>query len=64
MAQWVKDLALSLQRLGSLLWYGFDPWPRSMPWMEPKKEKKARGGLWVVQNVAPKERHNLAINVS
>ena len=24
-AQWVKDSALSLQRLGSLLWCGFDP---------------------------------------
>ena len=24
MAQWVEDLALSLQQLGSLLWHGFD----------------------------------------
>ena len=24
-AQWVKDLALSLQRLGLLLWRGLDP---------------------------------------
>ena len=24
-AQWVKDLVLSLQRLGLLLWHGFDP---------------------------------------
>ena len=32
--QHVKDLALSLQRLGSLLWHGFDPWPWNfhMPW--------------------------------
>ena len=25
--KWVKDLALSVQRLGLLLWLGFDPWP-------------------------------------
>ena len=25
-AQWVKDLALSLLWLRSLLWYKFDPW--------------------------------------
>ena len=24
--QWVKDLVLSLQQLGSLLRHGFDPW--------------------------------------
>ena len=28
MAQQVKDLALSFQWLGLLLWLGFDPWPR------------------------------------
>ena len=27
MAQWVKDLVLSLLWLGSLLWNWFDPWP-------------------------------------
>ena len=27
-AQWLKDLALSLQQLVSLLWHRFDPWPR------------------------------------
>ena len=26
--QWVKDPVLSLQGIGSLLWHGFDPWPR------------------------------------
>ena len=26
-AQWLKDPALSLQWLGSLLWHGLDPWP-------------------------------------
>ena len=27
MAQWVKDLVLSLQQLMWLLWCRFDPWP-------------------------------------
>ena len=32
--QWVKELALSL------LWRGFDPWPRNFPmlWVYPKKK--------------------------
>ena len=36
MAQWVKDLVLSL------LGHGFDSWPRNfcMSWMRPKKKKK------------------------
>ena len=36
--QQVKDLALSVQELGSLLWHRFDPWPRNfhMPWVQPK----------------------------
>ena len=38
-AQQVKDPVLLLQWLGSLLWYGFSPWPRKfhMPQMQPKK---------------------------
>ena len=42
MAQWVKDLVFSLQWLGSLLWHGFNPWPRNvhMLWACPKKKKK------------------------
>ena len=41
--QWVKDMTLSLQGLGMLLWREFDPWPRNfhMPWVQPKKKKKA-----------------------
>ena len=31
--QQVKDLALSLQQLGSLLWCGFDPWPWELPYV-------------------------------
>ena len=43
MAQWVKDLALSPQQLGSLLWQGFDLWPRNfhMPHAQSKREKDA-----------------------
>ena len=35
----VKDLELSLLWLGSLLWHGFNPWPRNfyMLWVWPKK---------------------------
>ena len=31
-AQWVKDLELSLQRLGSKLWLESDPWPGKRPY--------------------------------
>lgn len=30
MSQQVKDLTLSLLWLTSLLWHGFDPWPKNM----------------------------------
>ena len=41
-AQWVKNLALSLQWLRSLLWPSFNPWPRNfpMPWVQPKTKIK------------------------
>ena len=44
MAQWVKDLALSLLWLGSRLWGRFGLWPRNfhMPWVWPKKRKKKK----------------------
>ena len=40
----VKDLALSLLWLRSLLWWGFDPWPGNfcMPWAWQKKKKKKK----------------------
>ena len=40
MAQWIKDLVLSLQQLGLLLWCGFDPWPGYFHVLKawPKKE--------------------------
>ena len=39
MAQWTKDLVLSLPWLWLQLWYRFDPWPRNfhMPWVWPKE---------------------------
>ena len=42
--QGVKVPALSLQRLGSLPWCGFDPWPRNfhMLWAQPKKKWEIR----------------------
>ena len=44
MVQWVKDLALSPQQLGSLLQLGFDPWPGNfhMPRARPKRIKKKK----------------------
>ena len=40
-AQEVKDLALSLQWLGSALWLGFNPWPQNFH-MQKKKKKVVR----------------------
>ena len=39
----VKD-PLSLLWLESLLWHGFDPWPRNfcMPWVQYKKKKERK----------------------
>ena len=40
--QQARDSALSQQWLGSLLWCGFDSWPRNfcLLWVQPEKEKK------------------------
>ena len=41
MAQWIKDLVLSLHRLRSLLWCKFGPWPQELPHaMGTAKRKK------------------------
>lgn len=42
MAQWVKDLALSLQQLRLLLWCRFSPWPSefNMPRADQRKKLK------------------------
>ena len=47
-AQWVKDHALTPQWLRSLLWHGFNPWPKNfcMPWARPKKKKKKNAHLF------------------
>ena len=44
MAQQVKDLALSLQGLRSLLWHEFHPWPENLQVlsMQAKKKKKEK----------------------
>ena len=44
MAQWVKDLALSLLWFRLLLWCQFDSWPRNfhMLWTQLKKKKKKK----------------------
>ena len=38
---WLKNLALSLLQLGSLLWHRFEPWPGNfhMLWVPSKKKK-------------------------
>ena len=45
MVQWVKDPAISLQWLRSVLWWRFDPWPRNfhMQWarVPPAPQKSA-----------------------
>ena len=43
-AQQVKGSVLSMQWLRSLLWWGFDPWPRNfhVPRAWPKKKKKKK----------------------
>ena len=44
MEQWVKDPVLSLQRLGSLLWCGFNPWPGKfhISWAHTARGKKKK----------------------
>ena len=39
MAQWVKDMALSLLWLGVSLWHWFDPWSHAIPWLKVKKNQ-------------------------
>ena len=61
MVQHVKDPALSLQQLGSLLWHGFAPWPGNfhMLQMQPKKKqkKKGNGGVeWSPWGYRPNEK--------
>ena len=41
--QWVKNLVLSLQQLGSLLWDGFDPGARNFHALQQEQKKELRG---------------------
>ena len=52
MAQLVKDPALSLQRLGSMLWHMFSPWPGNfhMPQAWPKKEWEGLNEVLVIRD--------------
>ena len=50
-AQQVKDLALSLQRLRSLLRRKFDPWPQELPYAMGAKHIYISGVLTVAQRV-------------
>ena len=43
MVQQVKDLVLSLQWFGSLLWHKFEPWPRNFH-MLPSPTSKVKIG--------------------
>ena len=47
LVHWVKDLALLLQQLGSLLWQGSNPWSGNshMPWPQTWQEKKKKKNM-------------------
>ena len=49
MAQSVKDPALSLQQLQSLLWCRSDPWPGNfcVPQVQPKKKNKKQTNVFL-----------------
>ena len=61
MVQQVKDLVLSLQWLGSLLWHSFDPWPGNfyMLWVQPKKKKKKESDVDLSERKAYVALHKL-----
>ena len=42
LAQWIKDLALSLQQLRSLLWHGFNPWPENFHMLQASSSSQKR----------------------
>ena len=45
MVQWVSNLALSLQQLGSLMWYRFDPYPKNLSHSMGKPKKQTNKNL-------------------
>ena len=46
MAQWVKQLVLSLLWLRPLLWRGFDPWPWNFHLLQMRPKEKKKKGIW------------------
>ena len=48
MAQRVRELMVSLQGLGSLLWHGLNPWPRNFC-ITVGAARKKKGGSWCTQ---------------
>ena len=65
MAQWVKDLALSLEWAGYLLWHRFDPWLGNfyMPWAQPppppKKNAQSKTETKVHESTESQEKKTL-----
>ena len=59
-AQWVKDPALSLQRLKPLLWHRFNSWPRKFHMLKirqgKKKKKKKKKTVFLVRYLAFEKR--------
>ena len=62
-AQWVKDLALSLQHFGSLLWHGFNPWPLTSIRCGGKKKKKMKC-WWHLPVISTSEISEMRISLS
>ena len=44
-AQWAKDLVLSLLWLRLMLWHEFDSWPRNFRMLQAKKRKRKKRWL-------------------
>ena len=55
MVQGVKDLALSLRQLRSLLQQGFDPWPKNCMLCGKKRKKEKEKSKLGVPTVAQQE---------
>ena len=61
--QQAKDLALSLQQLGSLLWHGFDCWPgsfhKSRVWPKTNKQTNKQTKTNKTQNQTKRKEPNI-----
>ena len=60
MAQWLKDITLSLQWLRLLLWHEFHPWPGNFhmlwAWSKKREEKKSLSSPFL-GNILPGDFH-------